>query len=56
VDLRISKGPDGKFPTLAFIHGDYATQAIDLNDEAFVLKDKGTLNIKRPVVMRPIPQ
>jgi hypothetical protein len=41
---------------LAFIHGDYATQAIDLNDEAFVLKDKGTLNIKRPVVMRPIPQ
>lgn len=56
IGVNVWKGPNGKFPNVAFTHGDYGSEAIDLNDEGRVLRDGNTLTIRQPVVMRPVPK
>ena len=47
--LRVWKGPDGKFPTLSFVHPNYAVEPIDLNDSEKVKIINEIIKIKRPV-------
>jgi hypothetical protein len=54
--LEVWKGPDGRFPVLAFSHPDYQVEAIDLNDTDKVEEKDGKLRIKEKMILRPFPR
>lgn len=54
--LDVWRDPKGKFPTLAFIHEGYTTEAIDLNDQDKVKMEAGNIiRIRERVILKLIP-
>lgn len=55
-DLKVWKGPDGKFPWLFFAHPDYGIESVDLNDKSQVDIRQETISIKQAVELLRIPR